>query len=426
MHGKRMTVFLGERDHWNHRPLHLAILEHLKAKGCAGATVTRGIAGFGAHSHIRTSSLVELSVDLPIVVTVVDAAEKIDAFAHDVAGMLAGGAIVVDEVEVHFYSAAFQGGIPDVSVGDVMTRGPDFVTPETPVVAVVQTLLERDHTVLPVIDAERRVVGVVGDRDLLSAGVTSASLSLHKAADAETVNGLVRALATGGRTVREIMTAPAVTIREDERLERAARVLHDRRLKRLPVVDADGRLVGVLARLDVLASIARGYGLRSAPHGHGLPQEHRRVADFMETSVPTVNETTPLDEVVERLLASDVKRVAVVGEGGRLVGIVTDTDVLARVDPGERPGVFTRLRSRWSADAERRVRRAYGKRAADVMTSPPVVVRDDASVITALTVSATKHVKRLPVVDAAGRIVGIVSRPALLAASLDLAGDRSS
>ncbi len=421
MRGKRMTVFLGERDRWKHRPLYLAILETLKAKGCAGATVTKGIAGFGAHSYVRTSTLVEVSVDLPIVITVVDIAEKIDEFAGDVASMLSGGAIAIEDTEVHFYSAAFQGGIPDVKVGEVMTRSPDSATPDTPVVDVVRTLLQRDHTVMPVIDADRRVLGVIGDHSMLEAGITSASLSLHKAADPDTVAAILRMLANSGRTTREAMTTPAVTIREDLPLEDAAHLMHDRNFKRLPVVDAEGRLVGVLGRLDVLGTIAKGFGRRRAPQSHALPQEHRRVADFMERDVPTVKETTSLDDVVQTLLDSDVKRVAVVDDDGRLVGMITDTDILARVDPSERPGVFTRLRSRWSKAADRQVRRAYGKRAADVMTSPAVSVREYEPVIAALTLSTTRHIKRLPVVDSDGRVVGIVSRPALLAASLDLA-----
>ena len=61
MRGKRMTVFLDETDHWRHRPLYLAILERLKAAGCAGATAVRGIAGFGPHSHIiKTARLVDV------------------------------------------------------------------------------------------------------------------------------------------------------------------------------------------------------------------------------------------------------------------------------------------------------------------------------------------------------------------------------
>src|SRR5262249_22145896 len=158
------------------------------------------------------------------------------------------------------------------------------------------------------------------------------------------------------------------------------------------------------------------YTRRMVPHGHSLPQEHHRVAEIMETAVPTVRETTPLGDVVEKLLASDVKRVMVVDDADRLVGVVADADLLARVEPSERPGLLTLVRSRWSDAAERKVRRVYGQRAADVM-SPPIAIRDDATVMDALTLSATRHVKRLPVVDAAGRVKGIVSRPALLAAS---------
>ncbi|MGH7895825.1 MAG: DUF190 domain-containing protein, partial [Candidatus Binatia bacterium] len=212
MRGKRMTIFTGERDRWAHRPLYMAILEYLKANGCAGATVTRGLAGFGAHSHIKTSVLVEVSVDLPIVITVVDLPDKIDTFAEHVAGMLSAGTIAIEDSEVRFYSAAFRGGIPEVCVADVMTRSADTVTAETPVAEVVRRLLERDHTALPVVDPEGRVVGMVGDQDLLRAGLTSASLSLHKAADPATVADVLHGLHSMGTTVAAAMTKPAVTV----------------------------------------------------------------------------------------------------------------------------------------------------------------------------------------------------------------------
>ncbi len=416
-----MTIFLGERDRWKQRPLHQALLEHLKARGCAGATVTRGMAGFGAHSRIRTSALAEVPVDLPIVITVVDVADKIEALAGELGAMLAGGAVVVDDVEVYFHGTTYDAGIPDVDVAAVMTRSPDAVTPETPVVAVVQLLLARDHTVVPVVDAQGKVVGVVGDRDLLKAGVTAASVSLHKAADPSTLADVLRNVATGGRIVREVMTTPAVTVRATLPMRNAAWLMHERGLKRLPVVDANDRLVGVIGRFDVLTSVAHGHGNRAPAGDHPLPREHRRVGDFMERDVPTVTETRSLDDVVAKLIDSDTKRVMVLGDDGRLAGIVTDTDLLARVDADERPGLFTLLRARWSRDADRLVRRAYGKRAADVMTAPAIAVREDAPVLEALTLSVTNHVKRLPVVDAAGRVVGVVSRPALLAASLDVA-----
>jgi CBS-domain-containing membrane protein len=196
--------------------------------------------------------------------------------------------------------------------------------------------------------------------------------------------------------------------------------MHERGLKRLPVVDEDGVLAGVIGRLDVLSAVVSGYAGRMVPAAARLPQEHRTVGEIMERDVPTVPETAPLTDVVERLLASRVKRVVVVDDRMKPVGIVTDTDVLARAEASERPGLLTLLRSRWSEDARRELRRIYGRRASDVMSSPVVSIADTAPVIDALTLVVTRHVKRLPVTGADGRVVGIVSRPALLAASLDL------
>jgi CBS domain-containing protein len=420
--GKRLTIHLGESDQWQHRPLYLALLEHLKVAGVAGATVTRGVAGFGAHSRIKTASLLELSVDLPVVVTAIDTAERIESVLADVTTMLAGGLITLEDVDIHFASPGFRGGLPALRVADVMSRSPEAVTPETPVADVVTRLLERDFTALPVLDGGRRVVGMISDSDLLEARLTELSLSLHKVLGPDLVGEQLERLRARGGTVGEIMKTPAVTVHPTTPLAEAARVMHGRGLKRLPVVDDEGRLVGVLGRLDILGSIVAGVRERTGPGTAALPQQHRTVGDIMERDVPSVSPVTPLLDVVQRLLASRVKRVVVVGEDGRPAGIVTDTDVIARVDPGERPGLLTLLRSRWNATAAEEVRRRHGQRAADVMTTPVLTVGEQAPVLEALTLGLTHHVKRLPVVDAGGRVVGMVSRPALLAASLELAG----
>jgi CBS domain-containing protein len=422
MRAKRMTIFTGESDQWHHQPLYMAVLEHLKKAGCAGATVTRGIAGFGAHSQIKTANILTLSVDLPVAITLIDAPETIERVLPEVAAMLSGGLIIVEDTEVYFHSAAFRGGFPDLQVKDVMSPDPESVTPDTPIPEVVDRLMARDYMALPVVDATRRVVGVISDTDMLSAGATRLSVSVHKVIGPDVVRAALARRKQEIGTVRDVMTTPAVTVTPTTSLKEAAHIMHMRKLKRLPVVDEAGQLVGVLGRLDVLQSIARGYARRTSPHTGTLPQEHRTVAEIMEREVPTVAETTPLADIVGKLLDSDVKRVLVLDDAGKLAGIVTDTDLVARIDPEQRPGLLTMLRSRWNKEAHRQVQRSYGQRAADVMTSPVVTVGDSTSVIDALTITVERHVKRLPVIDADGRVVGIVSRPALLAASLDLAG----
>jgi len=75
---KRVVFYVGESDKWGNKPLYLAILERLKAEDCAGATVTRALAGFGAHSRIQTASVVALSNDLPLIIEWVDNQAKVE------------------------------------------------------------------------------------------------------------------------------------------------------------------------------------------------------------------------------------------------------------------------------------------------------------------------------------------------------------
>lgn len=101
---KRVTVFIGESDRWHHQPLHTAIVELLRREGVAGATVVKGAEGFGKNSRIHTASILRLSEDLPVVLTFIDSAEKIDAVLPAVEEMIGGGLITVEDVHVRRYS----------------------------------------------------------------------------------------------------------------------------------------------------------------------------------------------------------------------------------------------------------------------------------------------------------------------------------
>ena len=100
-----VRIFFGESDKWGHRPLESALLERLRAEGFAGATVFRGVAGFGANSIIRTSHILELSADLPVVVEVVDTEEHIDRLLPILDEMLEDGLVTIEKVKVVRYRA---------------------------------------------------------------------------------------------------------------------------------------------------------------------------------------------------------------------------------------------------------------------------------------------------------------------------------
>ena len=98
-----MRIHIGERDRFEGRPLYQAIVERLRATHCAGATVTRGIMGFGATARLHSAGVLDLSTDLPIVVECVDTEERIDAILPDIDRMLGGGLITLERVRVIVY-----------------------------------------------------------------------------------------------------------------------------------------------------------------------------------------------------------------------------------------------------------------------------------------------------------------------------------
>lgn len=90
----RLTVFVGEQEAWHHKPLYAELVHRARRAGLAGASVFRGVEGFGATSLIHTQRLLSMSEDLPVAVVVVDTEERIRAFLPELDELLAGGGLV--------------------------------------------------------------------------------------------------------------------------------------------------------------------------------------------------------------------------------------------------------------------------------------------------------------------------------------------
>jgi PII-like signaling protein len=99
----RVTIFIGEHDTWHHRPLYTEIVHRAHAAGLAGASVFRGIEGFGASSLIHTSRLLSLSEDLPVAVVIVDGEERVRAFLPQLDKLVTEGLVILDDCEVIRY-----------------------------------------------------------------------------------------------------------------------------------------------------------------------------------------------------------------------------------------------------------------------------------------------------------------------------------
>ncbi len=104
-----VRIYIGESDRWEHRPLYEAIVLKAREMQMAGATVLRGPMGFGKSSILHTAKILRLSLDLPVVVEIVDSAEKVAAFLPVLGTMVGGGLVTTEKLQVIHYEAGAPG-----------------------------------------------------------------------------------------------------------------------------------------------------------------------------------------------------------------------------------------------------------------------------------------------------------------------------
>ncbi len=411
---QHVRIYIGESDRWQGKPLYLAILEHLKKENCAGATVTRALAGFGAHSRIRTASIVALSSDLPLIIDWIDNPARVQRVMPDLRAMVVEGLITVQDVQVVAYSHRALRELPAAApVHDIMSREVHAVHPETPLVTAVEWLRDKVYRALPVVDADQRVVGILTDGDLLKRANLPA-ISAQKGLSRAEVRDAMLSIHQAGFTVAQAMTPDPITVTPHTTVAQAVQLMVQHDVKRLPVVDDDGRLLGMVSRVNVLRALAeppvaesRGQAATAVPA--------TSVDAVMMRDVPAVSADAPLSEVVEAVVTYARRRVVVIDEQRHVLGIITDGDLIERATQAERPGIVQSILGRQPVSRSHHIHLSQ-RSAAEVMSSPVVTVRAEASLMDALQLLLQHGVKRLPVVDAQDRLVGLVGRWGILQA----------
>ncbi len=405
---KRLTIYIGESDKWRGKALHTALLEALRTQGLAGATVLRGLAGFGAHSVIRTASILTLSVDLPIIIQAVDAEEKINAALKVIAPMVGEGLITLDDVEVVKYTHRYLNPLPaDKRVSEVMTRKVVTLKETTPIAEAWETMLKHLLKALPVLNPTGEVTGILTDEDLLERAGLEQRLSIAERLDEKTLQAELNSLRASPLKVADVMTSPAITIRGDEPLSLAAARMAEHGIKRLPVLDERGKIIGVLSRVDVLKQVVSEDAKRraaKAPRGAA-----RTLAEIMIPEIPVIEQDAPLAEVIARFLEAGARRLIVVNEAGQPLGLISDADAVTRVQPASQRGVLRALRGEKNLPAEAVTAAQLMSR--EALSAPPETPLTEA----AHQMLAQKR-KWMVVVDAGGKAIGLVDRQALLKA----------
>jgi len=329
------------------------------------------------------------------------------------------------------------GGLASVSprlvAADVMSRDVSFVAPTASLRVVVETMLLKGRRALPVVRGGA-VVGIITNGDLVQRGGLAFRLELQRGLDWSEVHAQLEGLAGAAKTAADVMTARPVTVQVSTPLQRVAMQMARRRLKRLPVLDQDGALAGMVSRVDLLratAGLARPGEERPAPEA--VPSG-ARVADVMRTDAPVVSPDAPLEEVLQAVVSTRLNKALVVDGDRRVVGLVTDSELLDRLGPSLRPGLMRWLMQRRPVSGatpgdEPRAARVRARRAQDLMTTKVATVTAETPLAQAIATMLDADRKILAVVDDTGRLVGVVDRADLLrgiAAAGELPGPASA
>jgi CBS domain-containing protein len=415
----RVIIYIGESDHYQGKALYMALLQLLKQEGAAGATVVRGLAGFGAHSRIHTATIIDLSTDLPIRLEWIDQPEVVERLLPQVRQMVDDGLITVEEMDVVQYAPGRRPDPLAQPVQDVMRTEVVSVASDAPVAEVVTMLLQKGYRGLPVLADNGRLQGIITDGDLLHRADLSARLDLQADLPAADWQQQLADLRAQGGTASDLMTTPVITIPLTAPLRQVVEQMTAHNLKRLPVVDGNGRLAGWISRVDILRTME--YHQPAVEAESEAPTTGTTIAELMYRDVPTVPAQATLEQIVQALEQNRRRRAVVIDADQRVLGIISDGDLLRRSQQEIRPGLLDRLRTLVTGQPALRSTAllAATETAVDLMTTPVFTIPVDASPAAALRLMMQHGVKRLPVVDGNGRLVGLLGRASLLRGLLD-------
>lgn len=405
---QKMCIYIGESDSWRGRPLYAAILEELKARGLAGATVLRGVAGFGAHSRvIHTAAIMRLSQDLPLRIEVVDTPEMIAEALDGIEPLVNEGMITIEPVRVVRYTHRYLNPLPaDRLVSEVMTRYPKSLKANSTVAEAWHVMLDWNVKTLPVVD-NGVVVGMLTDDDLLERAGLPNRLSIARQLDTALVEEELTALSGSSLLVSHVMSAPAIVVQDSAPLSYAVRLMAKHGVKRLPVVDAGGRLLGVLSRVDVLRQVCDVTLDNETPST--FTGVKATLGDVMSPKVPVVRHDDGIEPIVTAFVQSGSHRLVVTGESGHVIGLISDADVIGRLPAQHHRGLLAALRGRAKSPS-------LAVTAREIMSEGALTALPATTIIDALRLMMPEGRKWIVVVDDAGRPMGLVDRAILFSA----------
>lgn len=407
---QRVRIYLREQDRWENRQLYQVLLERLQQEGATGATVLRGLAGFGPGQRLRPTASAGNSRDnAPLVLEWVDRAERIQRILPQLAELLHNALVTREDIQIYHALLRGRGRFSDTrKVLDVMRSEVYVAAPELLLGPALNRMLAENQHTLPVVDEQRRLLGVVADEELQRRAGLALPLRLLRLLTPEERSDMLGSVAQ--HPLADVMNHELRTIYAGAAIPQALPTMIEWNYRQIAVIERDGSFQGLLGIQEVLAaSLNRDPGADQNIRDADPPTPIRLI---MQTSVPQIQADQPLAAALAMLLAVGRSFVAVLDDQGGLLGLLDDEYVIGHLHGTERQAMLESLRHNQITAALPGADRLTG----DFVKAPDIMLAPEDPINQATSHLLEHDLERLPVVDSQQRFLGIVARGALLRA----------
>ncbi len=408
---QRVRIYLSEQDQWERQPLYQALLERLRHAGATGATVIRGLAGFGPSHLTRATGIINVQAHAPIVLEWIDRVERVTNILPQLDELLPDALITIEDILL--YRAVLRGRGPFASedrVHDYMRTTPQTLPPSATLSQALTILINADQTTIPIIDEQRHVLGILTGQDIVRRTNLRLPPHLLRLLGEQEYTALLAPVAD--QPVTEIMSHDPRTISVNAPIPQAMIPLIEWNYDQIPVLDDQGTLVGLLGREEVLsAAVAQEQDTSKEIQDADPPTS---VSLVMQASVPQVAISEPMAVALQHLLTLNNHALMVVDAAGRLQGSLSTANALRQLQGDERTLLLTALQRGTTVDATALPgadRDFYPLLERDIPTIAPAEKMLDAT-----RTLLAQRLDSVPVVDADGKLLGKLSRGSLLRA----------
>lgn len=414
---QRVRIYLSEHDEWGGRPLYLVVLEQLRLNGATGATALRGLAGFGPGHGMHTTGFIDMREHPPVVLEWVERVERVATLLPQFDELLSNALITIEDVQLYRATLRSHGPFAaDERVRNYMRPVAQTLSPAAPLSQALAILMHSDQTTIPILDPEQRVLGLLTGQDIVRRTRLRLPPRLLRLLDAEEFAALLSPIAT--QPIAEVMSHEPRSTYEHAPIPQALITLIEWNYDQLPVLNAEGRLLGLFGRAEVLTA-----ALAQQPATTGEIRDAESptpVSLVMQATVPQIPIFEPMALALQQLVSVADQEVLVVDAAGRLQGHLTAEHALNQLRGEERTRLISAFQHGTRVDPKTlpgQDRDFHTLIERNILTLNPTD-----TILEAARTLLEQRLERVPVVDADGKLLGMLSQGGILRALAQASG----